>query len=307
MPASVLLHLLVVGAFFFQLPERMAEPQEPESISVDLVPPPEEQKAGEEKPEGQQQATEEQAKEEPQPPPPQPAAEETPQSPPLMPTLPSIAMRPEEAQNDPVDKPGKVEEPEKADAEPETPPKPATEEKTEEARNSDLASQSEDGEIAASLAPTEDAPPEKPPVPEPKPVEDKPADDAARQNAEKLPAAKSVLSSTMLSPAQRRHMFGELPPRRRIVQLCSSEAIAQVQNAGFALQGMVPFSDKGGLISDNRLDATGGAFNVGSQWHDISFQCEVDVENYAVTAFRFKIGGAVTKADAAKRGLAALR
>lgn len=44
MPVSVLLHLVVVALFFFELPERIAEPQEPESVNVELVPPPEEKK-----------------------------------------------------------------------------------------------------------------------------------------------------------------------------------------------------------------------------------------------------------------------
>ncbi|MGG2478076.1 DUF930 domain-containing protein, partial [Rhizobium sp. BR5] len=47
MPVSVLLHLVVVAIFLFELPKGIAEPQEPESISVDLVPPPEEKKAEE--------------------------------------------------------------------------------------------------------------------------------------------------------------------------------------------------------------------------------------------------------------------
>lgn len=83
-------------------------------------------------------------------------------------------------------------------------------------------------------------------------------------------------------------MFGDLPPRRRIVNLCSTEALAQIQNAGFAARGMIPTSDTGRKISGSSIDATGGAFNVGGTWYDVSFQCDVDLENYAVTAFRFK-------------------
>ncbi|HCV71981.1 MAG TPA: hypothetical protein DHE23_11830, partial [Agrobacterium sp.] len=55
-PVSVLLHLAVVAIFLFELPERIAEPQEPESISVDLVPPPEEKKPEEAKPPAAEQA-----------------------------------------------------------------------------------------------------------------------------------------------------------------------------------------------------------------------------------------------------------
>ena len=41
---------------------------------------------------------------------------------------------------------------------------------------------------------------------------------------------------------------------------------------------------------------------IGSGWHDVSFQCEVDLENYAVTGFRFKIGNEISAEDAKKRG-----
>lgn len=281
---SVLLHLAVVAIFLFELPERIAEPQEPESISVDLVPPPEEKKAEEGKP-------------------PAPPTEEAKPSPPLQATLPAIAMRPEETQADPEDKPGKVEEGEKTEPakEPESQPEKTAEEKpTPSAANSDLQASAEQGEIAVSPV-RQETEPDQAPVPQVKPTEEKPAE-VAEEKPEKLPAAKNLLSSMVLSPAQRRQMFGDLPPRRRIVQLCSTEALAQIQNAGFAARGMIPYSDTGGRISGNSIDASGGAFNTGNSWHDVSFQCEVDLENYAVTEFRFKIGKEVSPDDAKKRG-----
>nr|WP_099086039.1 DUF930 domain-containing protein [Agrobacterium tumefaciens] len=297
-PVSVLLHLAVVAIFLFELPERIVEPQEPESISVDLVPPPEEKKAEEAPPPGEEKAKEEK----PQPPPPPPAEEAKP-SPPPQATLPAIAMRPEETQADPEDKPGKTEEAEKTEPseEPASQPEKTAEEKpAPPAANSDLQASAEQGEIAVSPL-KEEAPPEQPPVPQAKPAEEKPAE-AEEKKPAKLPAAKNLLSSSMLSPAQRRQMFGDLPPRRRIVQLCSTEALAQIQGAGFVARGMIPYSDTGGRISGNSIDASGGAFNTGNGWHDVSFQCEVDLENYTVTEFRFKIGNEVSPEDAKKRG-----
>lgn len=297
-PVSVLLHLAVVAIFLFELPERIVEPQEPESISVDLVPPPEEKKAEEAPPPGEEKAKEEK----PQPPPPPPAEEAKP-SPPPQATLPAIAMRPEETQADPEDKPGKTEEAEKTEPseEPASQPEKTAEEKpAPPAANSDLQASAEQGEIAVSPL-KEEAPPEQPPVPQAKPADEKPAEVEEKKPA-KLPAAKNLLSSSMLSPAQRRQMFGDLPPRRRIVQLCSTEALAQIQGAGFVARGMIPYSDTGGRISGNSIDASGGAFNTGNGWHDVSFQCEVDLENYTVTEFRFKIGNEVSPEDAKKRG-----
>lgn len=300
-PVSVLLHLAVVAIFLFELPERIAEPQEPESISVDLVPP-EEKKAEEGKPPGAEEAKQEE-KPQPPPPPPAPPAEEAKPLPPMPATLPAIAMRPEEAQSDPEDKPGKAEEAEKTEPseQPESQPEKTAEEKpAPAAANSDLQASADQGEIAVSPA-KQEAEPDQAPVPQAKPTEEKPAD-VAEEKPAKLPAAKSLLSSSLLSPAQRRQMFGDLPPRRRVVQLCSTEALAQIQGAGFAARGMIPFSDTGGRISGNSIDASGGAFNTGNSWHDVSFQCEVDLENYTVTEFRFKIGNAVSPDDAKKRG-----
>lgn len=299
MPVSVLLHLAIVALFFFQLPERIAEPQEPESVSVELVPPPEEKKQ-EEPPPPAAPAEEEK----PKPPPPPPKAETKPTPQPQA-TLPSIAMRPEEAQADPEDKPGKTEETEKPppSSDPASQPEKSAEEKpAPAAANSDLKASAEQGEIAVSPV-KEETPPKEPPVPQAKPAEEKPSE-VKEDKPAKLPAAKNLLSSALLTPAQRRQMFGDLPPRRRIVQLCSTEALAQIQGAGFAARGMIPYSDTGGRISGNSLDASGGAFNTGSGWHDVSFQCEVDLENYAVTEFRFKIGEEISREDVKKRGFA---
>lgn len=305
MPVSVLLHIAVVALFFFQLPERIAEPQEPESISVDLVPPPEEKKAEEAPPPGEEKAKEEkpQPPPPPPPPPPTPPAEEAKPLPQPQATLPAIAMRPEEMQADREDKPGKTEEAQKTEPskEPASQPEKTAEEKPAPvAANSDLQASAEQGEIAVSPI-KEESQPDQPPVPQAKPVEEKPAG-AAEEKPAKLPAAKSLLSSAVLTPAQRRQIFGDLSPRRRIVQLCQAEALAQIREVYTATRGMYGFSDTGGRISGNLLDATGGAFNVGDVWRDVTFQCEVDVENYAVTAFRFKIGDVITAAEAKKRG-----
>ncbi|CUX16997.1 hypothetical protein AGR7B_Cc170014 [Agrobacterium deltaense RV3] len=188
MPVSVLLHLAVVALFFFELPERIAEPQEPESISVDLVPPPEEKKAEEAPPPGEENAKEEKPQ---PPPPPAPPAEEAKPLPPPQATLPAIAMRPEEAQADPEDKPGKTEEAEKTEpsAEPASQPEKTAEEKpAAPAANSDLQASAAQGEIAVSPV-KEEAQPDQPPVPQAKPAEEKPAEVTEKKPA-KLPAAK---------------------------------------------------------------------------------------------------------------------
>ncbi|WCJ64076.1 DUF930 domain-containing protein [Agrobacterium tumefaciens] len=301
MPVSVLLHLVVVALFFFEMPEPMAEPQEPESVNVELVPPPEEKK--EEAAPPPAAAAKEEKPQPPPPPPPAPPKEEVKPVPQPQATLPSISMRPEEMQADKEDKPGKTEDAEKSEvtAEPASQPEKAAEEKPAPvAANSDLKASAEQGEIAVSPT-SEQPPPDQPPVPQAKPSEEKPSD-VNENTPAKLPAAKSLLSSALLTPAQRRQMFGDLPPRRRIVQLCQAEALAQIREVYADTRGMYAFSDTGGRITGNVLDATGGAFNVNDVWRDVTFQCEVDVDNYAVTAFRIKMGDIITPGEATKRG-----
>ena len=46
MPASLVLHLLIAALLIFGLPESLPQPQEDQTISVELVPPPEPSRNG---------------------------------------------------------------------------------------------------------------------------------------------------------------------------------------------------------------------------------------------------------------------
>lgn len=324
-PVSIVLHLAIVGVFFLQLPDFPTEVAEPESISVDLVPPPEAPPPPPE-PEPEQKQPEEQA------PPPPPPAPDQPQEAvqPLTPTLPSIAVRPEPQQEDAVDNPGSSPEDASSDANTNEPVEEAAEEPVETASAADekptpeaeTAStpleenpppSSDDGELAppdpAKTEPaekTEVAKPQEKPV-EDKPVEQKSATQPPKTDApKKLTSAKKILSARAINNPAMRSMLGDLPPRRRIVQMCSIEALAQLRempNASGGLDGIVPYSETGGMISGNVLNASGGAFNVDNRWYDITFRCEVDLDNFNVTSFQYEIGKtAVPQADAIKRG-----
>mgnify|MGYP004722795917 CR=1 FL=1 len=171
-----------------------------------------------------------------------------------------------------------------------------------------------DGELAPP-DPAKTEPAEKPEEAksQEKPVADKPVEQKAAaqppktDTPKKLKSAKKLLSARAINNPAMRSMLGDLPPKRRIVQMCSIEALAQLRempNASGGLDGIVPFSDTGGFISGNALDASGGAFNVDNRWYDITFHCEVDLDSFKVTSFRFDIGKtAVPQADAVKRGL----
>ncbi|NTJ42892.1 DUF930 domain-containing protein [Agrobacterium larrymoorei] len=327
-PASVLLHVLIVGAFYLQWPESMEAPAEPESVSVELVEPPKEEPPAEE-----------QKAEEPPPPPAETNAEEPPPPPPpLQPSLPNIALRPDATQLDARDEPGKQEEqggeeqpkPSESPANAKTEePKPAEQAETpvqNEAKSepqpetkpvdetaqasSDLAATAEDGEIAASKTPTEQetaavaVPLPKPQVPtKPEPAADNAPSGAG--NPELKPARQILSGSTLMNPMLRQ-MLGELPPRRRIVQMCSTEALAQIMEARAGQsqpEGIVPYTGKGGMIGGNVLNASGGAFNVGSDWYAITFRCEVDLDNYVVSDFSYQMGAKLSPSEARARGL----
>lgn len=308
-PASILLHVLVVGAFFMQWPERTAEPVEPESVSVELVPPEEEKPKAEEPPPPAPPKADEAKPVQPPPPPPE-KAEDKPQSTPVMQqTLPSIAVRPDPPQMDAEDNPAKSEDVAKAEQpQPEEKPAEDASQAAKPPAANGLEPTAQEGEIAAvkseDVVKSEDPPVTvKPEETKPEPEKEKPAQTKA---SDKLTKAKTLLANDALANPGLRQMLGDLPPKRRIVQMCSIEALAQIRKlrADMApMDGLVPFSDKGGFISRNVLDASGGAFNIGRTWFDFNFHCEVDLETYAVTNFRYEMGGQVPNADAVKRRL----
>ncbi len=93
-PASVLLHVVLIGALYFYGDYEASMPVEPESVSVELVDPPKEEPP----PPPEEKKAEEAKKPEPPPPPPpdnQRAA-----------SLPSVAIRPDKTQLDARDEPG---------------------------------------------------------------------------------------------------------------------------------------------------------------------------------------------------------
>lgn len=323
-PVSVLLHLAIVGAFFLQFPDFPTEMAEPESISVDLVPPEPEPPPPPPEPEKEPEKPEQPAA--PPPPPPPPAEEATQKMPAA--TMPAIAIRPEPQKDDVVDNPGTSPEDDASVAEDPT----ELEEKPTETVTEPSEKPVENAEVETASAAAEDNPPPtaadgelappdpvktepaKKPVeakPEKKPVEEKPVEEKAAQTPKtdapkKLKSAKKLLSNRVIDNPGMRSMLGDLPPKRRIVQMCSIEALAQirqVRSGSSGPDGIVPFSDKGGLISGNVLDASGGAFNVGNHWYDVTFRCEVDLDNFNVTSFQYEIGkAAVPQADVVKRG-----
>lgn len=292
-PVSLMLHVLV-GATYLLSSSLTPAPAETETISVEMVEPPkQEEKKAEE------------------PPPPAPEKPAAPPPPPPPSQMPSVAIRPGPTQLDERDEPGQQDAGGQEQKEPEKQPdvaQPAqtlpdvAEEKPEAAAAAEKPTAPE-GEISALQAPP---PPDVATVavPMPKP-EAKPAPEPAKAAADgeegpNLKPAKKILVGAKRPGAMLRQIMGNLKPQERVAQLCVAEAMAQIkQERNGQYDGLEPHTGKNYPIAGNLMNAQ-GAFNVGTQWFPIDYRCEVDIDNYIVTDFRYNIGAKLTS-DEVKR------
>lgn len=289
-PVSLMLHVLV-GATYLLSSSLTPAPAETETISVEMVEPPkQEEKKAEE------------------PPPPAPEKPAAPPPPPPPSQMPSVAIRPGPTQLDERDEPGQQDAGGQEQKEPEKQPdvaQPAqtlpdvAEEKPEAAAAAEKPTAPE-GEISALQAPP---PPDVATVavPMPKP-EAKPAPEPAKAAADgeegpNLKPAKKILVGAKRPGAMLRQIMGNLKPQERVAQLCVAEAMAQIkQERNGQYDGLEPHTGKNYPIAGNLMNAQ-GAFNVGTQWFPIDYRCEVDIDNYIVTDFRYNIGAKLTPDD----------
>lgn len=285
-PASILAHLVVCALLFVQWPDLQLNAAPEQTVSLELVAPeelpvPEAEEAPEEPP-SEEEAPEEPAPEE------QPEAPSAEASQPEPNILPNIAIRPEETRLDAVDTGEAAEAPEDVN-----------EEEQEIAQQPPRANESEYGEFGFGEATSE--------------VGDLPAGDIAPIPAAKPDLAKvepeleekEPLANAAIEEMGLRQIMGDLPPRRRLIQICTMEAIAQIQRHSAkyaAVRGVVPGSDEGLKINGGSLIGRGGAFNVAGQWTEIEFDCEADLETFKVLAFRQKIGRRLSQDEVKARG-----
>ncbi len=157
------------------------------------------------------------------------------------------------------------------------------------------------GEIAASenLA-VQDKVATVVPVPRPDPKELKPAQADAPASGEgnpELRPAKKILASGKRPKPMLRQIMGKLPPQERVAQLCIAETMAQIRVNRGSFIGLQPHTGKDYPISGNLMNAK-GAFNVGNNtWFAVDYRCEVDIDKYIVTDFRFHIGDRFSPED----------
>ncbi|OAP36900.1 peptidase [Sinorhizobium glycinis] len=293
-PTSVALHLALAFILLVRLPEH-APPAKDESINVELVSPP--------KPAAKPQDKPKEAKPEPSRSQPQvfeSASAEVDKEKPPQPQLPPAG-------------PSRIDKPKLPDAQ----AKPASA-KTESAdkpaeTRTALAELRVEAEDAVSEAEDAEPTPHRAPVPKEKPVADEakadaaqePAEAAADQQSSELVEAKQLYSRDALSDPRVKQAIGRLPPKRRIVQLCTIEALEQVrrQRPDAFPDMLVPFGPVGGIVSASSLSANGGAYRSRGKWYGIDFKCEVNAETTSVASFSFAVGGAIPKSEWSARQL----
>ncbi|HEV7320367.1 MAG TPA: DUF930 domain-containing protein [Ensifer sp.] len=225
--------------------------------------------------------------------------------------------RPEKAVDDkakPADEPAKVAPAEKK--EPVKEPKPLST-LAVPAKSPDNATLKADEKAAATVAEAKPEPKEAPEAKEQtiksqqEAAKAKPTDAAAKVELKPVPSkmteAKELYSAKSIADPRVKQALINLPVKRRILQLCNLEALEQIrsQRPDSPPEGLVPFGPRGGFISKNRMDASGGAYQHKSNWYDVDFKCVVNEEATEVTSFSIAIGGQVPKATWKERRLPA--
>ncbi|MEY9199613.1 DUF930 domain-containing protein [Sinorhizobium sp. CCBAU 05631] len=293
-PTSVALHLALAFLLLVRLPEH-APPAKEQSINVELVPPPKpeekpQEKSNQPRPQSsraQPQVFESASSE---------VDKEKPPQPQLPPTAPSRIERPKtpagqasapSARKDNADKPSET--------------RTALAELRVEAK--DAVNKSDEAAPARQGAPV----PREKPLPEEAKADaaQKPAETASERQSSNLVEAKEIYSKDALSDPRVKQAMGRLPPKRRIVQLCTIEALEQVrrERPDAFPDMLVPFGPIGGMVSASGLNASGGAFRSRGKWYTIDFKCEVNSETTSVASFSFAIGKAIPRGEWSTRQL----
>ncbi|MQX94288.1 DUF930 domain-containing protein [Sinorhizobium meliloti] len=295
MPTSLALHLALAFLLLVRLPE-LSAPAKEQSVSVELVPQPKSAEKPEQKPNA---AKSEQARPQPEAfeSAAAPAEKEKPPQPELPPAAPKKTERPSETPEASRPAPAKTEN--------------TASEKPAESRTAlaelrvDARSAANEAADAATAPPAAAVPQEKPVLEEARAEPTQPPEAKAEREASQLVQAKELYSENALSDPRVKQAIGRLPPKKRIVQLCSIEALEQVRREmpGAFPDMLVPFGPSGGFISETGLNADGGAFRSRSTWYAIDFKCEVSPETTSVTSFSFAIGKAIPKSEWGARQL----
>ena len=279
LPASVVVHLVIVALLIFGLPASLSEPQKDEAISVDLVPPP--------KPPEKAKAEPPPPAEAPKPEKQQEAKVETP------PPTSNDAARPSPARR-PVHQFGEKDagprESREGDSAEEGSQSPAA------ARNPDKQQLAEPPALAAVGAMNQAPKPGAPETPAPKP-----ADATKVQKPVKLQKVKTLYSRAATGDPIAMTAMGNLPRGERVDQLCGTELGEQLAHASppYFAERLPKY-----LLNDvTVLEAHRGAFLANGRWYNVSFRCEVDADATKVMSFAFRVGDPIPRSEWKSRGL----
>ncbi|MGX5826307.1 DUF930 domain-containing protein [Mesorhizobium sp. 43Arga] len=332
-PASLILHVLVVTLLVYGLPVLPQQPREEQPVNVALVPPPD------------------QPKPKPVPPPPkppepkvekppeqkvekQPPSEKQPQKPTPVEVLkpvfqfgdkdtgprkslhgasardsspspakdddskpPVIAKRAENQSTTPSEQPA---DPTKVDEKPVT--ATADDKPTQDAeKQAALDAAKQQDEAPASLAADSSGEIELPTsaeAPKPKPTNaPKPSPSKASKSASRndsgLPAVRRLYSQGATGDALATTSMGGVPRSERASLLCASELQQQLVDGSYFPYQWPKVPLKGGNI----IDAPDVAFSTRTTWYHLSFRCEVDTDATRVLSFDFRVGAEIPRSE----------
>lgn len=283
LPASLALHLLIVGLLVFGLPVLPSQPQKEQAIAVDLVPPKPSDKARVEPP---------------------PSAESS------EPEKPAEANgeKPSSTSNDTVRPgPSPVLRPVFQYGEKDAGPREAQDgNSAEDGSASPVASSDPDKPDVAELpAEAADEATNRALLPEatraPAALTPRPADATKAQSPLKLEKAKRLFSPTAADNLIATTAMSSVPRGVRAGRVCVTELREQLLRASPPyLPDLLP-SDR--LKDGTTVEIPNTAFRANGQWYNLSYRCEVDVDATRVVSFAFRVGETVPRSEWKRRGL----
>ncbi|MCO4319262.1 DUF930 domain-containing protein [Phyllobacterium sp. 21LDTY02-6] len=274
-PVSLAIHGLIAAFFLFDITAALPKMKEDKAIEVRLVPPPA-----------------------PKPPPKQPPKQPKPPEPPKkVPAMEAAA---------PPKSPDQA-KPQPAPASP-APAPPDAGQQRREREPQKLPVERREGKLASAdqaEPKAKDAPARKAEKATPKRAGGERQSSKAKKGSSRLQKATRLYSPNSISDPRIRDALAKLPPRRRIIQLCSIEALEQIRHqrpASFP-DLFVPFEPGGGRLSDQALDATGGAFRSRTSWFSVDYRCGVNGDQTEVVSFSLSFGDLIPPGEWSARRL----
>jgi hypothetical protein len=120
-------------------------------------------------------------------------------------------------------------------------------------------------------------------------------------------ATRMLSSKTLADPRSRKALadLATFAESERMVQLCNLEAMDQLAAWRKSLRpdNLVAYARSGETIAGDTIRAEGAAFHSGSQWYDLTFECQVAPSHDRVVAFAFQPGKPVPQKDWDELGL----